>query len=55
MYAAKRGLVVALLREGHLIPNPGAAEILRQHDVVAILGDHEQVLAFNQPRVEDLN
>ncbi len=49
--------IVALLREGHLIPNPGAAEILRQHDVVAILGDHEQVLAFNQlaGRVEDLN
>jgi len=39
--------IVALLREGHLIPNPGATEVLRQRDVVAILGDYEQVLAFN--------
>lgn len=40
--------VVALLRHGHLHPNPNANEVLLHHDVVAILGDPEQVVAFHE-------
>lgn len=40
--------VVALLREGQLVPNPPAEEVLHHRDVVAILGDRDQVLAFSE-------
>ncbi len=40
--------IVALLRDGQVVPNPSAEEVLLSSDVVAILGDHEQIVAFNE-------
>jgi K+/H+ antiporter YhaU regulatory subunit KhtT len=35
--------IVGILRDSEIIPNPGAESVLQLGDVIAVLGDREQV------------